>query len=319
MDRQRKSSWISVLVVFLLKFGKIAKLTKLGKAFKALKATKLALTFGSMAISAFVYSFMWGPWFAVGFVIMLFIHEIGHVIAMRIKGIPVSAPVFIPMLGAVIFAPPFKDRETEAFVGYGGPLLGTIGAVISFGLWAVLPGESAFFLVLSYLALFLNLFNLIPIRPLDGGRITQVASRFFGILGGAIILVLPILLQNPGLLLLWILILPDIKIDPRFRMGAGAFSQMAMVTLMIGGYSDQGLGMDIVDCLLATAFNLIIFAMMMLERTKERTSLEAGRKELPPAPMSSRIKWSILYFLLAGVIIGLMACQLPYLPSEVRQ
>src|SRR3989344_1385694 len=160
-----KKSHLMLLLVLLTKSTKLVKVYKL---LKLMKFTKAFMTFASMIVSAFVYSIFLGPWFAIGLMAMLFIHEMGHIIALKIKGYPAPGPVFIPMLGAVIFAPKFKHSEDEAFIGYGGPLLGGIAAVASFGLWALLPEPSEVLLLVSYIGIFLNLFNMLPIRPLDG-------------------------------------------------------------------------------------------------------------------------------------------------------
>jgi Zn-dependent protease len=308
MDWRR---WAAPLAI-LPKFTKLAKLTKLAKAFKAIKSVKLFLTLGTMAISAFVYSFMLGPWFSIGFVILLFVHEMGHIIAMRIKGIPASAPVFIPMLGAVIFSPKFKDRETEAFCGFGGPLLGSIGAALLFVLWAILPSHPQILLMLSYVGLFLNFFNLIPIRPFDGGRITQVAGEFFGIIGGLILLVLPIMLGDPSLLLLWIMVLLEMRMNHNIRLGAGVICAIAMISMMIAGYSPQPWWMDWMDCTLASVLLLFIWS----ERYRTQADLPAV---LPPATFQSKIKWSSLYVGLGLAIWGLMLLHVPYLPEHVKK
>src|SRR3989344_3078328 len=122
-------------------FVLLMKSTKLFKVVKMLKFTKILITFFSMALSVFVYAFMMGPWFSIGFVLMLFIHEMGHVMALRHKGYPASAPIFIPMFGAVIFSPAFNNAEEEAYIGYGGPFIGGLAAVALFGVWAVLPTQ----------------------------------------------------------------------------------------------------------------------------------------------------------------------------------
>lgn len=122
---KRRGPW-GLLMALLLKS---TKLVKVFKAIKLLKFTKVILTFATMVISAFVYSLRFGVWFGAGFVLLLFVHEMGHVFALRVKGHPWAAPIFIPMLGAVVFAPKFKDAEEEAFVGYGGPFVGGGGSV----------------------------------------------------------------------------------------------------------------------------------------------------------------------------------------------
>ncbi|MBI2041918.1 MAG: hypothetical protein HYT20_02790 [Candidatus Nealsonbacteria bacterium] len=219
---------------------KLLKLTKLLKAVKLLKFTKFLTMFSTMSLSALVYAFFLGPWFSIGLVTMLFIHELGHIIAMKIKGMKTSLPVFIPMLGAIIFSPPFKNKREEAFCGYGGPLLGGLSAAILFIFWWLMPDKSSTLsetmLHVSYFAVFLNIFNLLPIRPIDGGRITQVIGGWFKYVGFAVLFVFTIYLQEPFILLIWILVLEDIKLKPKFRFYLGAILQITMMILMFFGF-----------------------------------------------------------------------------------
>jgi Zn-dependent protease len=150
-------------------------------------------TGGSMIVSAAVYAvFFHGiffpDWrrsifFSVGFVILMLIHEMGHVIALRYYGLRAGSPLFLPFIGAVINlrqSPP--NALAEAVVGMGGPFLGTIGALACFGLALAVPHQSLLFLV-AYFGLLLNLFNLLPVPPLDGGRIAAALSPRLWILG----------------------------------------------------------------------------------------------------------------------------------------
>ena len=101
-----------------------------------LKLGKLLTTGGTMLISVVAYSFVFGWPYAVGFVVLIFIHEMGHYIAARRRGLDVGAPTFIPFVGAWIQLKDLPhDAETEAYVGMGGPLVGSIGA-----LGCLLPG-----------------------------------------------------------------------------------------------------------------------------------------------------------------------------------
>src|SRR3989344_6518301 len=200
----QKTSWGEIFLIVLLVLGKSAKV------FKAAKIAKPAITFASMALSLFAYAFWLGPWFSVGFIAMLFIHEMGHVIALRLKGYPAPTMVFIPFLGAAIFAPAFQDREDEAYVGYGGPLLGSIGAAALFGVWFFLEESSTaahLVLITSYVAVFINLFNLLPISPLDGGRITQATGRWFQYVGIAGLVIFSFFFRQPVILFIWILVI----------------------------------------------------------------------------------------------------------------
>jgi Zn-dependent protease len=164
---------IGLLLFFL--FGKlkyIAVILQVGK-FK---------TFITMLISIWAYAMFWGWPFAVGFVALLFIHEMGHVLALRMMGVKASAPMFIPFMGAFIGMKQMpKDAFAEALMAYGGPLLGTLGAIGCAG--AGMVTGNPFWYALATTGFLLNLFNLLPISPLDGGRIIAVISPKLWILG----------------------------------------------------------------------------------------------------------------------------------------
>jgi len=114
----------------------------------------------------------------------------GHVLAAKRKGIPVSAPAFIPFLGALITMKKQPlNAQDEAYLAFGGPLLGTIGALGALGLGVML--ESPALLSVAQVGFFLNLINLIPVHPLDGGRIVTAISRWLwvvGLIGGLIVI-----------------------------------------------------------------------------------------------------------------------------------
>lgn len=142
----------------------------------------------SMAVAMAIYAWFYQWEFALGVTLMILVHELGHVEAARRKNIPVTAPFFIPFLGALIMLKRNpRDAETEAYVAMGGPLLGTLGAVVSFLLGAV-TGHKLLFAI-AYIGFMLNLINLLPIHPLDGGRIASTVTRWLwvaGIVGGAV-------------------------------------------------------------------------------------------------------------------------------------
>ena len=185
------------------------KSTKLISVLKLMKFTKIIVTSSTLALSALAYGWAFGPWFGVGLTAMLLIHEMGHVIALRLKGYPTSLPVFIPFLGAAIFVHDFGDRETEAYIGYGGPLLGSIAAFLCMALWLVTG--SPVLLLTAYLGVYLNLFNLVPIRPLDGGRITQLAGPKLKYAAIALLVGYTLCIGEPALLLIWVFVLQEIK------------------------------------------------------------------------------------------------------------
>jgi Zn-dependent protease len=164
---------------------------------------KLLATFGSMGVSIAAYGLLFGLPFAVGLVALLFLHEIGHVIQLRREGIKASAPLFIPFLGAVIAAKSMgKDAAAEARVGLAGPILGSVATLVPLGIW--LATGSDFWRALAYIGFFLNLFNLLPIVPLDGGRAMAALSPAIWLIGLAGLLALTIFYPTPVLFLILI-------------------------------------------------------------------------------------------------------------------
>jgi Zn-dependent protease len=140
------------------------------------KLGKLLTSGGTMLLSLVVYAWIYGWRYAAGFIGLLFIHEMGHYIAAKQKGLPVGLPTFIPFVGAWIELKQLPhDAQTEAYVGMGGPLLGTVGATLCYLLARNAP-DAQWSLAVSYSGFFLNLFNLIPLPPFDGGRITAALS-----------------------------------------------------------------------------------------------------------------------------------------------
>jgi Zn-dependent protease len=166
--------YLGTIGAFLFaKFKLIISLLKLG-------------TFGgtllSMAISIWAYALIAPYQLAIGVVLLVFVHEMGHVIAAKQKGLPTSAPIFIPLIGAMINLKRHpRDAETEAYIAFGGPLLGTAGALLVFAIgwyW-----DSALFIYVAFVGFFINLINLLPIHPLDGGRISVAVSRWLWLVG----------------------------------------------------------------------------------------------------------------------------------------
>jgi Zn-dependent protease len=164
---------------------------------------KLLTTFGSMLVSIGAYALLFGLPFAVGLVLLLLLHEIGHVIQLRREGIKASAPMFIPFLGAVISAKSMgKDAAAEARVGLAGPVLGSLAALVPLGLW-LLTG-SDLWRALAYVGFVLNLFNLLPIVPLDGGRAMAALNPAIWLAGLAGLVALTVFYPSPILFLILI-------------------------------------------------------------------------------------------------------------------
>jgi Zn-dependent protease len=172
--------------------------------FAAIFKFKLFTVAGSMVVSVAAYALLWGWQFAVGFVLLLFVHELGHVLEARRQGLPVSAPLFIPFLGAMIMLKEMpKDAWREARVALAGPIVGSLGAA---AVW--IAGEaydSDLLIALAFTGFFLNLFNLLPIVPLDGGRVAAALHPALWAVGLAGLLALLFVFPNPILILILIL------------------------------------------------------------------------------------------------------------------
>ena len=182
----------------------LAFLAKIKSILLLLPKAKLLVTAGSMAVSIAAYASIWGFSFAIGFVILMLVHEMGHVIALRREGIKASAPMFIPFLGALISARSLGDDAlAEARVGLAGPILGSIGAALCLVIWQVTGHD--YWRALAYTGLFLNLFNLLPVVPLDGGRAMAAMSPWMWFLGLGGIVALAFAFPNPIIILIAIL------------------------------------------------------------------------------------------------------------------
>jgi Zn-dependent protease len=185
-----------------------AVVVKFAAKFKALlllvPKLKILTTSGTMLVSIAAYSLIWGWKFAVGFVLLLLVHEMGHVIQLRREGIPASAPMFIPFLGAIVSAKSLGGNAlAEARVGLAGPILGTAGAAV------LLPVAEAtgndLWRALAFTGFFLNLFNLAPIVPLDGGRAMAALAPWMWFVGFAVMLGAAFVFPNPIILLILLL------------------------------------------------------------------------------------------------------------------
>ena len=212
---------------------------------------KVLTTSGSMLVSVAAYSLIWGWRFAAGFVLLLLVHELGHVIQLRREGIPASAPLFIPFLGAVVGAKSLgDDAAAEARVGLAGPVLGTLGAgVVALAGWQL---HSDLLLALAFTGFFLNLFNLLPVTPLDGGRAFAAMTPWMWFVGLAVLAGLCFWRPNPIILLIGLFAVLDVwrrwgayrsgdpaareyyRVTPRQRAAVAAVYLGLVVLLVLG-------------------------------------------------------------------------------------
>lgn len=175
----------------------------------AAKFGKLLTMGGTMIISVFAYAWIFGWWYAVGFVLLIFVHEMGHYLAARQVGLHVGLPTFIPFVGAWIeLKEQPMDARTEAYVALAGPVIGTLGAIACLYLARVY--DSRLLLALAYAGFMINLWNLLPINPLDGGRIVGVLSPKIWLLGGPLLVALFLWRPSPMILLVLIFAAPSL-------------------------------------------------------------------------------------------------------------
>jgi Zn-dependent protease len=185
---------IATVLLFLFKVG--APLF-----FVLAKLKFFLLAGGSMAVSMWVASMRFGWHLGIGIVLLICIHECGHALAARIRGIPTGIMVFIPLLGAFVTTKRYgKNLEEDAFIGIMGPIVGSIAAALTASVFLI--HHDKFWLVLGEWGLFINLFNLLPTPPLDGGWIAPLFSPKLLLLGAFIAVIVGF--RNP---LIWLLLI----------------------------------------------------------------------------------------------------------------
>ena len=215
---------------------------------RALLKTGLSMVLSIVVYYAFFHSLL----FAAGFVVLMLIHEMGHVLATWYFGLSASPPVFIPFVGAVINLreqPP--NALVESIIGIGGPVLGTFGALICYALAQAVGGVTGMELMeVAFAGFFLNLFNLLPVPPLDGGRVTAAISPWLwlaGLAGLAAMIVLEVKSRAPsvGLFILIMVLfyaLPRIRATLRVRWSQVPYYRISRFASWTMGVLYLGLG-----------------------------------------------------------------------------
>ena len=200
----------------------LAVLAKFKAVLLVLPKLKLFASTGTILVSLAAYALLWGWPFAAGFIALLFVHEMGHVIALRREGLKASAPMFIPFMGAVIAARSLgRNALAEARVGLAGPILGSIGAAACVLVWHATGND--LWRALAFTGFFLNLFNLLPVVPLDGGRAMAAMAPWMWFAGLLAMVPLAILFPNPVILL--ILVFAGIETYKRWKLRRSASTE----------------------------------------------------------------------------------------------
>lgn len=244
--RKRIGSALAALVALGAKFWAVIK-----GALIFLPKLKLLTTAGTALISVVVYSLFFGWTFAIGFVVLLFVHEMGHVIQLRREGVKASAPMFIPMLGAVVMMKSMPDDAlAEARVGLAGPILGTAGSAACLAIGEAT--NSDLLRALAYVGFLLNLINLVPLTPFDGGRAMAAMAPAMWFVGLGLMVALLLITGNTFLLIFIVLGGMDVwrrwklrstrsleqaayyRVSPRARLLVGAV-YLGLIAVLVAG------------------------------------------------------------------------------------
>ncbi len=185
-----------------------------------LKFKGFVATFISVFFTVVIYAQFFGWVFAAGVVLLILVHELGHLVVARALGIPATLPILIPFLGAFVrMQQTPKTVAQEAQMAIGGPILGSIGAGLCYAGYLLTPGSrsGALLMGLAYFGFLINLFNLVPVTPLDGGRVLSVLSKWFNVAGLVVAAGLLVLTDFRSPILLLVLVFGAMSTLQRFR------------------------------------------------------------------------------------------------------
>ena len=176
-------------------------------------APKLLLSFGSMFLSIWFYALIFGWKFGVVFVLLILVHEMGHFLTFRNFGTPVSLPLFVPGLGAFVSSPMTADPARNAIAALMGPVFGVAAAAVCWA-YGIATGQP-FWIAAAYVGFFLNLFNLIPAFPFDGGRVAGAIDGRIWLVGVALLVAWVVVFRHFTAFTLLILIFVLVSSVPR--------------------------------------------------------------------------------------------------------
>jgi Zn-dependent protease len=212
-----RRSLTRVLSGFLLMVGVIALKLKallflafenfrllLVNPFEGFGAVQYAVAGGSMLLSIGAYATKWPLGLGVGFMTIILVHEVGHAVVIRAKGLRAGMMVFIPFIGGAVT---LKDQPTSVYddaqIGLAGPLAGTFASLVALQIykWTGTP----LYLLIAFAGFVINLVNLLPIGMLDGGRISAAVTKWMWVFGGAALTYKVIKQPNPIMILVLVL------------------------------------------------------------------------------------------------------------------
>jgi Zn-dependent protease len=298
---ERRGTSVARTLVYGFDALRLTTFSSIVKILVSLKLFELLTMVVSAVLTAAAYSITMKPVLAMSLVLILIVHEYGHYLAAKRCGYPPRLWLHIPFFGARMEAHEFRSQNDEAFIAYGGPLLGGICSFALFGLWLALPIESAWrynLYVISIASAFLNLFNLIPLLPLDGGRIMHaILPRMSLAVGFAALITASYLFKEAAFLVVWILVVGYIPIKPRQRLHIACCMFVAMPILMWFGYRGAHLWEDGI---------YLAFGLLLVKTIHTLSSHPETVKEDKVAEMSKyqRVRWAWQYW---GLVVSLSA------------
>lgn len=270
---------------------------------KLLKFAKFALVPISLLGSLVAYGLALGWVFGAILVVVLFVHEMGHVFAARRVGVNVSAPYFIPFMGAVILA----DREDlkgekHSYMAAGGPFFGTVLAgVCLIAYWAT-GSQYKPILAAAAVGVVLNLFNMLPVRPLDGGRFFDNALPRVGRGFALGLMILGVVLKDPVLCFIALVMVVENFNSPwRRRIILPGIVVTELLIILIWPWW--------AIAIVGPIYAVILYFMSesMDEYEKDHGSEESGKV--------SR-KWLAIWFAMTVTLIVLAVLSLPGIPQN---
>ncbi|HUJ13544.1 MAG TPA: site-2 protease family protein [Thermoanaerobaculia bacterium] len=195
--------------------------------FEGFGATQFAVAGASMALSIAAYAIKAPLRLVVGFAIIILIHEVGHAVVIRAKGLRAGVMVFIPFVGGAVT---IKDQPRSAFddaqIGLAGPVAGTIA---SLGVLLIYKLTNApLYLAIAAAGFAVNLLNLLPIGMLDGGRISAAVTKWMWVFGGGALIYKVVKQPNPLMLLVLLLVAFQVYASIQREKSDKAFYEITM-------------------------------------------------------------------------------------------
>ncbi len=303
-NEERRDYGLSRGLIGLVLTVKLYRAVELLKFLKAVKILEPLTMIASGILTASAYSFTMKASLAVGLIFALTIHELGHFWATAHLGLRARWWLFIPFVGAFMPSPDFRSRTDEAFIAYGGPFIGAVFSLCTFVLWSILPLSKEWGNILytvSLLSTALNLFNMIPLAPIDGGRITQAVHPFFRWVGFLLLFGISLYFAQASILLVWMLVIGDIRMSALRRFQVTTFLWLTMPVLIVLGFHGKSQTEEWVYFFVATWLVKIYYDWYKHPPLVDR----CGRNE--PLTSAERRRWGIRYLSLLAFLLVLFS------------